>query len=114
MGQVMQSGLHPSYPRYYILKPLWIIGFTCVTLHPLTIFIVGATCAIQVLQVEIIGNNTIVPTFAGRQRIVLHLPCYQSRIAKIEGHIRIAVLIGRGRAITFVEYPAWMSSFPGS
>src|SRR5437588_1271349 len=114
MGQVMQSGLHPSYPRYYILKPLWIIGFARVTLHPLTSFIVDATRPKQVLQVEIIGNNTIVPTFAGWQRIVLHLPCYQCRIAKIEGHIRITVLIGRGHAITFVQYPVWMSSFPSS
>jgi hypothetical protein len=42
----------------------------------------------------------------------LYLPGFQGRIGKIERHIRVVEFIGRGDAVTLVEYPVWMDGFP--
>src|SRR6266702_6279354 len=111
MGQVMQSSLHASYPIYYIASPHWIIVYSGITLHPYTILI-GATGTVEVLQVQVIRHDTIVAALTCRQCKVLHLPAYQSRIAKIEGHIRVTKLVGRGHTITAIEDPIGMDGSP--
>ena len=111
MGQVMQSSLHAGYPVYCIGLPHWIIIFARVAAHPFTI-LVGATGPKEVLKVHIICGDTTIAVLAGWQREVLHLPVYQSRIAKIEGHIRVTELVSRDHAITAIENPNGMDGLP--
>src|SRR5437879_1917360 len=111
MRQVMKSSLHASYPIYYIASPHWIIVYAGITLHPHTILI-GATGTVEILKVQVIRHDTIVAALTCRQCEVLHLPVHQSRIAKIEGHIRVTELKGRGHAITAIEDPIGMDGLP--
>src|ERR1700726_4269001 len=111
MPQMMQSLLHARQPAYDICTPLWIIKLPAITLHPLTMYI-DTTCLVVVLQIHIICSDSIIPTFAGWQRVRLYLPGHESGVGKIERDIWISEFIGGSDSITFVEYPIWMVGFP--